>query len=154
MIIAPVGAPGAAKDQQLDLIRWMTDLLERSQPRGDLPVGIELVLQPSPGSRLVGEVALGHTHVAGAEDAFSGARIGFGQDGDGCNAREGPDRLQPDARQEVGVFLPFAALGKLTVRRNQHLLAQVTAIRQGVPAQSVGYIPPGAHIFQNLASQG
>ena len=37
LVIAPVGAPGAAQDQQLNLIGRMTDVFERCQARGDLP---------------------------------------------------------------------------------------------------------------------
>ena len=56
LVIHAVGAPGAAKDQELDLVRWMSDGLQGLQPGSGLLVGIEAMLQSPHRAGLVGQV--------------------------------------------------------------------------------------------------
>ena len=151
LVIFAIGAPGATQDQQLDLIRRVADGLQSLDAPGHLAVGVEFMLQPTPRPRLIGQVAFGHAHIGGAEDAVGGAGVGLGQHGDGGNAREGAHRLHADAFEQGRVGRPFAGRDKLAVNGHQGMLGQVAALGVGVLVQGLLDTLTGAHCFQRLA---
>ena len=96
-----VVAPGAAEDDELDLVGRVAHLVERAQAAGHLQVGVEVGALGALARGLVGEVALGHSHVAGAEDAVARAGVRAGDDRDGGHARRRAARLHAKRREEA-----------------------------------------------------
>ncbi len=131
LIIPSVGGPCPAEDQQLDLVGWMSQGLQLVDPRADLGVRVEVVLQAAHGARLIGQVGFGHAHVGGAEDAFAGTRIRLGQNRDSRHAGERAHRFHADPLEQVGVLLQLPGGDHLVVDRHQHGFVQIPAAREG-----------------------
>ncbi len=87
---APVGErirrPGPAEHDQLDLVEGVAHRVEGIQACPGLPVRIEAVLLGALRPGLARQVALGHAHVAGTEDATSGTGMRPRQHRHGQNA--------------------------------------------------------------------
>ena len=82
LVVAAVAGPGTAKNEEFDFVGGVADLFESGNTGSGLGVGVEVVAFGALGAGFVVEVAFGHAHVGGAEDAFAGAGVGFGEDGD------------------------------------------------------------------------
>ena len=107
------------------------------------------MLQPAPGAGLVGQVALGHAHIAGAEQAIRRAGVGLGQHGDRGDAGQRAHRLHADARQQGRVLSPLAGLDQPAVGCHQGMLGQVAALRPGMPPHGLIHRPSPAHLLQH-----
>lgn len=131
LVVAAVGAPCAAEDEEFDLVGGVADGFEGGEAFADLGVGVKLVLEGAHGAGFVGEVAFGHPPVGGAEDALAGAGVGFGEDGDGGDAGEGPHGFHAEAFEEFGVWFEFPQFDRFVIRGDQKLFANVAPALAG-----------------------
>ncbi len=127
LVVAAVGTPGAAQDEQFDFVGGVADGFEGGEAVADLGVGVELVLEGTPRAGFVGEVAFRHPPVGGAENALAGAGVGLGQHGNGGDAGEGSHRFHAEAFQKFRFGFEFAQFDGLVVRGDQELFAHVAA---------------------------
>lgn len=127
LVVAAVGTPGAAEDEEFDFVGRVADGFEGGEAVADLGVGVKLVLEGTPRARFIGEVAFGHPPVGGAEDALARAGVGFGEDGDGGYAGERPHGFHAKAGEEFGVGVEFAQFDGFVVGGDQKLFADVAA---------------------------
>jgi hypothetical protein len=103
LIALRIERPRAAQHDELHLVDRVPHGAIRGEPVPGLQVRIEAVVLCALGTGLVGQVALGHAHVARAERAGARAREGLGEHRDGRDARERPHGPQPQPRHELGL---------------------------------------------------
>ena len=98
-----IEGPGPAEDDQLDLVDGMPGRVEGCQPVPGLQVGIEAIVRGPLGAGLVGQVALGHPHVVGTEDALARTGKGLRQDRERRDPAPRADRAPLYAPAEPGL---------------------------------------------------
>ena len=116
--------PRAAQNDDLDLVDRVAIVVISLQPRIGLQIRVKAVLFGPLRARFVGEITLRHSHVVRAEDALAGTGKRLGQHRHRRDARTGPHRFQPQARQHFGVIRRQAmATGKRAVAADQLVAA-------------------------------
>ena len=142
-IILRVVGPGAAQDDNLDLIDGMPHLRQRRQTRDDLQVRVEEVLLGTGARGFVVQVALGHTQVVRAKDAIARARPRLRDDGDGRHAGGCAPWLHPNNAKKLGLE-PRVDMPRSPTRRVFSLDAQVErqepSLRRSLVAFSGGFV--------------
>jgi hypothetical protein len=135
LVLTLVGAPSPSQDQQFDLVRRVSQVRQRRDPRPHLCVRVEVVFQAAHRARLIRQIRFRHPNVRRAEDAFAGARVRLGQHRHGRHARERPHRLHAQAFEQPRIRLQFTAAHHLMVRSHQHIFPEIPAVRQRIGAQ-------------------
>ena len=107
-----VERPGAALDDQLDLVRRVSGVVERAQAAADLSIRIVVVADRAHHRRLVDEIALGRAGFRRAVDAAAGAGVGLGDHRDGGDTGGGSDRVEHEDALK-GLISPARAAGEL-----------------------------------------
>ncbi len=74
LVILAVGAPGAAQDEQFDLVGGMPDSFQRLDAGYDLLIGIEFVVIGAHRSGFIWQIALGHAHIGRDRKCISPGR--------------------------------------------------------------------------------
>ena len=92
--------PRATQDDQFDLVHWMTNGSIGLQAAPGLEIGIEVVDGGPLGTGFVGQVALRHSDIVGAEYAAPRAGMRPRQHGHGSHATLGSYRTHPQSTDE------------------------------------------------------
>ena len=126
--------------------------LKLVQTGAHLRVRVESMLQGAHGPRFIGQIALGHAHIGGAEDALARAGVGLGQHRYHGHARKSAHGLHTDARQQRRILVPIAQIHQFAIGSHQHLLANEAAAfaLQGMALDRLEDLHALAHIFQRL----
>src|SRR5215213_7565534 len=131
----------------------MPHRLELLDPRTDLCVRVELMLESAHGAGFIGQVRFRHPYIGGTEDTFAGTRIRLRQNGDGRHAGKRAHRFHADALKQARVLLHFSRCNHVVVNRYQHGFVEITTAWQRMTAQSLGHIAPASNLLKHSACQ-
>src|SRR5438105_2326755 len=93
LITFGIERPCSTKDDNLNFVGGMAGVVVTLQAGVGLQVGIKAVLFSTLSTGFIRQVAFGHPNVVGAENTFTGARIGLGQNRNRSDTRTGTDRF-------------------------------------------------------------
>ena len=140
LVVLGIEGPGAAENDQLDLVDRVPVVVVRQKTAQSLAVRVEIVLSGPLRARLAREVTFGHAYVVRAEDTFARTREGFGQYRHRRDPARGTHRLHSQPCHQL-VFGEPEARCQMAETPNQFGLRKGGPARFGMAPQQTLQLP-------------